>query len=87
MRSRFFVTAPPYVTEQKIINALQGCPDCSFRSARSVYGLIALVEMNEVHADRLGSLADEPKISVIPAESRAGREVQTLFDALNRKSA
>src|SRR5437870_3211946 len=45
MRSRFFVTAPPYVTEQELIDALQGCHDCSFLSARSLYGLIILVEL------------------------------------------
>ena len=87
MRTRFFVTAPPYLTEQKLIDALQGCPDCSFLSARSVYGLISLVELNETDANRLTCLADEPRISVIPAESQAGRELQTLFDSLNRKSA
>lgn len=87
MRSRFFVTAPPYVTEQKLIDALQGCHACSFLSARSLYGLIALVELEDSERDRLARLADEPNISVIPAESRARRELQQFFSRLNRQSA
>jgi len=87
MRSRFFVTAPPYVTEQKLIEALDGCRECSFLSARSVYGVIARVEIDGTDLGRLASLSNEPKISVIPAESRTGRELQQLFDALNRKTA
>ena len=74
------------MTEQKLIEALQGCRDCSFLSARSLYGVIARVEIDGTDLGRLTSLSEET-ISVISPDSQAGRELQQLFEALNRKSA
>jgi hypothetical protein len=48
---------------------------------------MVFVEVEDNEAGSLADLADHPNISVIPADSRDGRELQLLLETLIRKSA
>jgi hypothetical protein len=87
MLVRFFVTAPALMSEQALLAAIQSCGVSPLRHVQTLYGRMVFVEVEDNEAGSLADLADHPNISVIPADSRGGRELQVLLETLIRKSA
>ena len=87
MLARFFVTAPAQMPEQTLLAAIQRCGVSALHHVQTLYGSIVIVEVEDDQAGSLADLADHPKISVVPADSRDGRELQLLFETIIRRSA
>ena len=85
--SRFFVTATAQLAGQGLLAAIEACGLFPVRHVETVYGAVAYVDVQDGQANSLAGLVSDLSVSVIPAESRSGRELQQLFEILAGKHA
>ena len=81
------VTASAEIAGQGLLAAIEACGLFPVRHLETVYGAVAHVDVQDGQANSLAGLVSDLSVSVIPAESRSGKELQELFKTVAGKHA
>lgn len=87
----YICSSPYYLTERELRSALGGCPVHSLSVIQSVYGVIGVIELNSLNdSQRVTEVLSqctlgECRLTVVPAESRAGQTIEEMVSRLSVK--